>query len=73
MDIKFQPREKADHYGNETSGESLGSYLKFRIRNEAIREIVGAESVLHYIQRQRVKWFANLERMSCNSIPYGKK
>jgi hypothetical protein len=28
------------------------------------------EPILKYIQKQQIKWFAHLERISCDSIPY---
>jgi hypothetical protein len=41
-----------------------------RIRNDVIRERLGSEPILKYIQKQQIKWFAHLERMPCESIPY---
>ena len=35
-----------------------------KIRNEDIRAMVGATSVLQHIEQQRVKWFGHLTRMS---------
>ena len=35
-----------------------------KIRNENIRAMVGATSVLQHIEQQRVKWFGHLTRMS---------
>ena len=37
-----------------------------KIRNEVIRETVGATSVLNFIEQQRIKWFGHLNRMPTN-------
>jgi hypothetical protein len=41
-----------------------------RIRNDVIRERLRIEPILRYIQKQQIKWFAHLERMPCDFIPY---
>lgn len=50
--------------------KALGVTRRDKIRNEVIREKVGVESIIDYIGRQQIQWFAHLERMSCDSIPY---
>jgi len=37
-----------------------------KIRNEVIRDMVGATPVLHHIEQQRTKWFGHLTRMPPN-------
>ena len=43
---------------------SLSKTRRDKIRNEDIRAMVGATSVLQHIEQQRVKWFGHLTRMS---------
>jgi hypothetical protein len=49
---------------------AAGVTRRNQIRNDVIRERLGIEPILKYIQKQQIKWFANLERMPCDSIPY---
>lgn len=49
---------------------AAGVTIRDKIRNEVIREKVGTEPVLNFIQRQQLKWFAHLERMPCDAIPF---
>lgn len=50
--------------------KAAGVTRRDKLRNEIIRERVGTEAVLSYIQRQQIRWFAHLERMPYNSIPF---
>jgi hypothetical protein len=50
--------------------KAVGVTIRDKIRNEVIRERVGIEPIMKYIERQQIKWFAHLERMSYNSPPY---
>jgi hypothetical protein len=50
--------------------KAAGVTRRDRIRNDVIRERLGIEPILKYIQKQKIKWFAHLERMPCDSIPY---
>ena len=38
------------------------------IRNTRIREMVGTTPVLHYIQRQTIRWFGHLTRMAPHQL-----
>jgi hypothetical protein len=50
--------------------KAAGVTRRDRIRNDVIRERLGIEPILKYIHKQQIKWFAHLERMPCDSIPY---
>ena len=44
--------------------KTLNITRRDRQRNEHVRATVGTESCLHFIERQRIKWFGHLLRMS---------
>jgi hypothetical protein len=50
--------------------KAAGVTRRDRIRNDIIRESLGIEPILKFIQKQQIKRFTHLERMSCDSIPY---
>ena len=50
--------------------KTVGVTRRDRIKNDVIREKIDIEPILSYIQKQQIKWFAHLERMPCESLPY---
>ena len=49
--------------------KAIGVTKRDRIRNEIIRERIGMEPVLKYVQRQQIKWFGHVMRMPTNTLP----
>ena len=50
--------------------KATGVTIRDRVRNDEIRKRVGIEPITYYIERQQIKWFAHMERLPCESIPY---
>ena len=40
-----------------------------RMRNDAIREDLGVESILKFIERGQLRWYGHLKRMNENNLP----
>lgn len=49
--------------------KSLNKTRRDKIRNEEIRKTISIQPVMHFIEKQRMKWFGHLVRMNQDDIP----